>query len=59
MTNKEFNKLFGSSPRKSEKEKITQFHMDVAASIQNVTEEIMLKMAQSLREEYNLKNLFI
>ena len=57
MTNEKFNNLFGEKPRNSKSEKITQFHMDVAASIQNVTEEIMLKMAQSLREEYNLKNL--
>ena len=57
MTNEKFNNLFGKKPRNSKSEKITQFHMDVAASIQNVTEETMLKMAKSLREEYNLKNL--
>tara|TARA_B100000579_G_C22787814_1_gene832853 strand:- start:146 stop:1585 length:1440 start_codon:yes stop_codon:yes gene_type:complete len=57
MTNEKFNNLFGKKPRNSKNEKITQFHMDVASSIQNVTEEVMLKMAESLREEYNLKNL--
>jgi len=57
MTNEKFNNLFNEKPRNSKSEKITQFHMDVAASIQNVTEEIMLKIAQSLRNEYKLKNL--
>ncbi len=57
MTNEKFNNLFGKMPRNSKNEKITQFHMDVASSIQNVTEEVMLKMATSLRKEYNLKNL--
>ena len=50
MTNKNFDNLFGEKPRKSENEKITQFHMDVAASIQNVTEKIMLSLARSLKE---------
>ncbi len=57
MTNEKFNNLFGNKPRNSKNEKINQFHMDIAASIQSVTEESMLKMAKSLREEYNLKNL--
>ncbi len=57
MTNEKFNKLFGEKPRNSKNEKINQFHMDIAASIQSVTEETMLKMSKSLREEYNLKNL--
>ncbi len=57
MTNEKFNSLFGEKPRNSKNEKITQFHMDVASSIQNVTEEVMLKMATSLRKEYDLKNL--
>jgi len=43
MTNSAFNRLFGSLPRKPET-KISQKHMDIAASIQSVTEEIMLKM---------------
>ena len=53
MTNDKFNKLFGQKPRNPKKEKITQFHMDIAASIQKVTEEIMLKLARSIRREYN------
>ena len=57
MTNEKFNNLFGEKPRNRKNERITQFHMDVAASIQNVTEEVMLKMSRSLRKEYNLKNL--
>ena len=57
MTNKEFNKLFGQKPRDPQNERITQFHMDIAASIQKVTEEIMIKLAKAIREEYNIKNL--
>ena len=57
MTNDKFNKLFGQNPRDPQKEKITQFHMDIAASIQKVTEEIMIKMTKSIREEYKIKNL--
>ena len=57
MTNEKFNYLFGRKPRDPKTEKITQFHMDIAASIQNVTEEIMIKLARSIRNEYNIKNL--
>ena len=57
MTNSRFNNLFGQKPRNPDIEKITQFHMDVAASIQKVTEEIMIKLAKSVRKEYNIKNL--
>ena len=57
MTNKKFDDLFGQKPRNSQDEKITQFHMDIAASIQNVTEEIMIKLARSIRKEYGIKNL--
>tara|TARA_B100000989_G_scaffold297449_1_gene283261 strand:+ start:659 stop:2494 length:1836 start_codon:yes stop_codon:yes gene_type:complete len=57
MTNNKFNKLFGQKPRDSEKDRITQFHMDIAASIQKVTEEIMLKLTKSIRDEYGIKNL--
>ena len=57
MTNTKFHKLFGQNPRNSNREKITQFHMDIAASIQNVTEEIMIKLSRSIRKEYNIKNL--
>ncbi len=57
MTNEKFNKFFGHKNRNPEKEKITQFHMDIAASIQKVTEEIMIKLARSIRNDYDIKNL--
>ena len=57
MTNDKFNDLFGQKPRDPQNEKITQFHMDIAASIQKVTEEIMVKLAKSIRKEYGIKNL--
>ncbi len=57
MTNKRFNQLFGQNPRDPKNEKITQFHMDIAASIQKVTEEIMIKLAKAIRKEYGIKNL--
>ena len=57
MTNDKFNNLFGQKSRDSKSEKITQFHMDIAASIQKVTEEIMVNLAKSLRKEYGIKNL--
>ncbi len=57
MTNKKFDSLFGQKPRNPNEEKLTQFHMDIAASIQKVTEEIMIKLAKSLKNEYNLENL--
>ena len=57
MTNERFDKLFGQKPRDPNNEEISQFHMDIAASIQKVTEEIMLKLVKALRSEYNIKNL--
>jgi len=57
MTNDKFHHLFGQSPRDSKKDKITQFHMDIAASIQKVTEDIMLAIASSLRKEFEIPNL--
>ncbi len=57
MTNEKFNKLFGQKPRNPENEKITQFHMDIAASIQKVTEHVMINLSKSLRKEYGIKNL--
>ncbi len=56
MTNKKFNKLFGGPPRQSEAE-LTQREMDLAASIQKVTEEIVVKLARSIAKETNEKNL--
>tara|TARA_Y100000816_G_C26048910_1_gene549811 strand:- start:129 stop:1343 length:1215 start_codon:yes stop_codon:yes gene_type:complete len=57
MTNENFHNLFGQKPRNAQNENITQFHMDIAASIQEVTEEIMIKLARSIRKEYNINNL--
>ena len=57
MTNDKFNSLFGQKPRDPKNEKITQFHMDIAASIQIVTEKVMINLAKSIHEEYGIKNL--
>jgi len=57
MTNKKFDNLFGQKVRDSKHEKLTQFHMDIAASIQKVTEDIMIKLIKSLKEEFNISNL--
>ena len=57
MTNENFNNLFGQKPRNPKNENITQFHMDIAASIQKVTEEIMIKLSKSIQKEYKIKNL--
>ena len=57
MTNRNFHSLFGPEPRNANTEKITQFHMDIASSIQKVTEEIMIKLSKAIREEYGIKNL--
>ena len=57
MTNEKFNNLFGHKPRNPQNEEITQFHMDIASSIQKVTEEIAVNLAKSIREEYGISNL--
>ncbi|MEB8386011.1 carbamoyltransferase [Rhodobacteraceae bacterium KMM 6894] len=57
MTNDRFAELFGHPVRKPETEDLTQFHMDMAASIQSVTEEAVLRLARSLAREYNIPNL--
>jgi carbamoyltransferase len=56
MTNARFDALFGQPARKAE-QKLTQFHMDIAASIQAVTEEVVLRMTRSLAEETGVRNL--
>jgi carbamoyltransferase len=56
MTNKKFNELFGGPPRKRES-KITQREMDLAASIQKVTENIVIKIAKNVLKETGEKNL--
>ena len=57
MTNEKFNILFGHKPRNPKSENITQFHMDLAASIQKITEEIMINLAKSIRKEFKINNL--
>ena len=57
MTNQRFADLFGEPVRNSENELLTQFHMDIAASVQKVTEEIVLRLTRSLAKEYGLPNL--
>jgi len=56
MTNDKFAALFGEPVRKPEHQ-LTQFHMDIAASVQAVTEEVVLKMSRALRKEYDIPNL--
>ena len=58
MTSKKFENLFGGPPRKAESP-LTQREMDMAASIQAVTEEIMLKMAKHVHEQTGMKNLVL
>jgi len=56
MTNKKFDKLFGGPPRKPESD-VTQRDMDLARSVQDVTEEVMLRMARHIHNETKQKNL--
>ena len=57
MTNDKFSNLFGQKVRDPKKDLITQFHMDLASSIQEVTEEIVLKLTNSLSQEVKSDNL--
>ena len=57
MTNDKFSKLFGQPARNPQKDLLTQFHMDIACSIQAVTEEIVLRLTNSIAKEYDSKNL--
>lgn len=56
MTNESFHELFGGKPRKPEG-RLTQREMDLAASVQKVTEEVMLRMARHIRKETGQRNL--
>ncbi len=56
MTNRRFEELFGQPVRQPE-QPLTQFHMDVAASIQATLDDIMLRLTRSLRQEFGIKNL--
>ena len=57
MTNEKFSRLFGQPVRRPERDLLTQFHMDIAASIQAVTEHTVLKLARALRRETQARNL--
>ena len=57
MTNNKFSKLFGNPAREAENDLLKEFHMNIAASIQAVTEEIVLRLTKSISKDYNLKNL--
>ncbi len=57
MTNQKFSNLFKKQPRNPKKDLLTQFHMDIASSIQSVTEEIILRIIKNLAKDYNIKNL--
>src|SRR6516165_7285863 len=57
MTNQKFADLFGEPVRDANKDLLTPFHMDVAASIQQVTEQVMLRLSRSLAREHSLANL--
>ena len=57
MTNDRFANLFGRPARKQESELLEQFHMDIAASLQAVTEEVVLTMTRALFDEYGIPNL--
>jgi len=56
MTNKYFSKIFSRNERKPEVEQLDQFHMDIAASIQSVTEEIVLKICKYIKNKYKIDN---
>tara|TARA_B100001175_G_C19505974_1_gene640867 strand:+ start:55 stop:1857 length:1803 start_codon:yes stop_codon:yes gene_type:complete len=57
MTNKNFSSLFGQPVRNPEKDELKQFHMDIAASIQYVTEKIVLDIVRDLSKNMKSKNL--
>lgn len=56
MTNDKFHRLFGGPPRKPESQ-LTQREMDLARSVQDVTEEVMLRMARHIRKTTGMRNL--
>jgi carbamoyltransferase len=56
MTNQRFAKLFGH-PRRESESKMEEFHWDMAASVQHVTEEIVLRMVRELHKNTGMKNL--
>ena len=57
MTNEKFSDLFGQPVRDPKKDLLTDFHMDIASSIQAVTEEIVIKLAKDLQNKFKINNL--
>ena len=57
MINKNFCRLFGKKSRKIDDPKIDVFYMDIAASIQEVIEEVILKICKSLKKKYSIANI--
>lgn len=57
MTNERFDALFGGAPRHPERDRLTQRHMDLAASIQAVTEDVVLRLTRSIAAEGRSRNL--
>jgi carbamoyltransferase len=57
MTNQRFAELFGAPPRRSDRDELTSLHMDLAASIQAVTEEVVLKLCTSLSQEFGIRQI--
>ena len=57
MISSKFEKLFKNKTRKPETEDLSQFHMDIAASIQQVTEKIVQRIANNLYDEFKIPNL--
>jgi carbamoyltransferase len=57
MTNNHFDELFGRPARRPEVDPLEQFHMDIAASIQDVTEEVVLRLCRALARETGQRNL--
>jgi carbamoyltransferase len=57
MTSQKFHDLFDQPPRQAEDAELTQFHMDIAASIQKVTEDVMMRIVRHVHAETGLDNL--
>jgi carbamoyltransferase len=57
MTNARFDKLFGHPARRADQDPLEQVHMDMAASVQQITEEVVLRLTRSLAAETGIKNL--
>ena len=57
MTNTKFSNLFGHPVRNPKKDLLNNFHMDIASSIQAVTEEIVIRLTKNIANEYKIKNL--